>query len=170
LRRRDPSLEVRCLPVPQTRAKHRLDPAAAGRTACDLHWQVQAWAAARPPLHARRHRDDRRLKDLHTRLHAADPQRVGDDQDAVYREYGIRRRSRRQYEVDHRIPLELGGSNSIRNLFGEAAAPKPGFHQKDVLENKLHSLVCSGDLNVRTAPKKIASNWLTAYRRYVAGS
>jgi hypothetical protein len=85
---------------------------------------------------------------------------------AVYREYGIRTHSRGQYEIDHLIPLELGGSNSIRNLFAEAALPKPGFHQKDVLENKLHSLVCSGDLNIRTAQKAIASNWLAAYKRY----
>src|SRR3954469_16898888 len=89
---------------------------------------------------------------------------------AVYREYGIRRRSRGQYEIDHLIPLELGGSNSIRNLFAEAALPKPGFHQKDMLENKLHALVCSGDLKIRAAQKAIASNWLPAYQRYVASS
>jgi hypothetical protein len=43
----------------------------------------------------------------------------------VYAEYGIRHHSRGQYEIDHLIPLELGGSNSIRNLFAEAAEPKP---------------------------------------------
>jgi hypothetical protein len=86
---------------------------------------------------------------------------------AVYREYGVRSHSRGQYEIDHLIPLELGGSNSIRNLFAEAASPTPGFHQKDGLENKLHSLVCTGDLNIRTAQKAIASNWLAADKRYV---
>jgi hypothetical protein len=86
----------------------------------------------------------------------------------VYAEYGIRRHSRGQYEVDHLIPLELGGSNSIRNLFAEAAQPKPGFHQKDVLENKLHSLVCSRQLGIRVAQRAIATDWVKAYHRYFA--
>jgi hypothetical protein len=88
----------------------------------------------------------------------------------VYARYGIRRHSAGQYEVDHLIPLELGGSNSIRNLFAEAAQPKPGFHEKDRLENRLHALVCAGRLGIRTAQKAIATNWLKAYKRYVTAS
>ena len=40
---------------------------------------------------------------------------------AVYREYGIRHHRPGQYEVDHLVPLELGGSSSIANLFPSAA-------------------------------------------------
>ena len=85
----------------------------------------------------------------------------------VYAEYGIRRHSAGQYEVDHIVALELGGSNSIKNLFPEAARPRPGFHEKDRLENRLHALVCSGRLRIRTAQKALATNWVSAYRRYV---
>jgi hypothetical protein len=84
----------------------------------------------------------------------------------VYAEYGITSHRPGQYEVDHLISLELGGSNSIKNLFPEAANPRPGFHEKDKLENKLHSLVCAGKLSLRSAQHQIATNWLKPYHRY----
>lgn len=86
---------------------------------------------------------------------------------AVYAEYGIpRTHYGRPYEVDHIVSLELGGSNSIANLYPEAAwNPSPGFHVKDRLENRLHSLVCSGHMALRSVQRTIASNWLLLYRR-----
>jgi hypothetical protein len=67
------------------------------------------------------------------------------------------------YEADHLIPLELGGSNDIANLFPEAANPTPGFHEKDLVENFLHQEVCSGNLNLIEAQEQIASDWLTVW-------
>jgi hypothetical protein len=73
------------------------------------------------------------------------------------------------YELDHLIPLELGGDNSDANLWPEPASPVPGFHQKDGLENRMHDLVCSGQLALGQAQQEIASDWYAAYRRYVVG-
>jgi hypothetical protein len=73
------------------------------------------------------------------------------------------------YELDHLIPLELGGDNANANLWPEAATPPPGFHQKDELENALHALVCAGSLGLGAAQHDIASNWYAAYVRYVIG-
>lgn len=83
----------------------------------------------------------------------------------VYDEYGITSHSAGQYEVDHLISLELGGSNSIRNLFPEAALPRPGFHEKDMLENRLHAKVCAGKMTLKAAQRAIRTNWVRAYRR-----
>jgi hypothetical protein len=72
-----------------------------------------------------------------------------------------------RYEVDHLVPLELGGSNAITNLWPQ---PKKGTwtaSQKDVLENKLHDLVCSNQLDLQEAQKSIAEDWIGAYQRYV---
>jgi hypothetical protein len=83
----------------------------------------------------------------------------------VYAEYGMSRRfNGRDGEVDHLISLELGGSNSLANLFPEAAAPRPGSHEKDRLENALHADVCSGRISLARAQRLIAGDWVAVYR------
>ena len=66
-------------------------------------------------------------------------------------------------EVDHIIPLELGGADDSLNLF---AQPGPQFHTKDKLENFLHSAVCAGKIKVRDAQTAIATDWVQAARNY----
>jgi hypothetical protein len=84
----------------------------------------------------------------------------------AYQEYGITSRQPGEYEVDHLISLELGGSNSIRNLWPESYTGEWNAHLKDSLENRLHGLVCSGSLDMKTAQQAIATNWIAAYQRY----
>jgi hypothetical protein len=72
------------------------------------------------------------------------------------------------YEEDHLISLELGGAPaSGLNLWPEPYAATDGARTKDVIENKLHSLVCSGALGLAVAQHAIAGNWWTAYLNYV---
>ncbi len=87
------------------------------------------------------------------------------EKEQAYAEYGIQYHSPGQYEVDHLIPLELGGSNKIANLWPEAALPKPGFHEKDKVENYMHDQACSGAISLRDAQIQIATNWLAVYHR-----
>ena len=85
------------------------------------------------------------------------------EKDQAYAEYGITTHAPGQYEVDHLISLELGGSNDIANLFPEAAEPRPGFHEKDQVENWLHEQVCKGNMPLTSAQIGIARNWLQFY-------
>lgn len=88
--------------------------------------------------------------------------------DQAYAEYGIASHRPGDFEVDHLISLELGGSNSIRNLWPQSYRTQPwNAHVKDRLENRLHSLVCSGKLDLRTAQQEIASDWIAAFKKFV---
>lgn len=87
------------------------------------------------------------------------------EKDQVYAEYGITSHYTGQYEVDHLVSLELGGSNDIANLWPEAASPTPGFHQKDQVENYLHDQVCSGKIPLQQAQYEIATNWMQVYQQ-----
>ena len=91
------------------------------------------------------------------------------EKNQVYAEYGKTRHAPGQYEVDHLVSLELGGSNNIANLWPEAASPKPGFHEKDQVENYLHDQVCSGAIPLKQAQIEIATNWLAVYNRMPKG-
>jgi hypothetical protein len=87
------------------------------------------------------------------------------EKEAVYRRYRIVHLPY-AHEVDHLVSLELGGSNGIRNLWPEPYAGRWGARTKDVLENRLHDLVCAGRLRLRFAQRIEARNWVAAYRRY----
>jgi hypothetical protein len=85
---------------------------------------------------------------------------------AVEREYRMpARHYGRTIEIDHIVPLELGGSNDVANLFPEAGAGAAGYQAKDRLENRLHALVCSGRMTLASARTGIVRNWEAMYRQ-----
>lgn len=93
------------------------------------------------------------------------PQSVKEE---AYREYGINSRLPGEYEIDHLISLELGGSNSLKNLWPESFQTQPwNAHVKDALENKLHEMICSGQIDIKLAQREIATDWIAAYKKYV---
>jgi hypothetical protein len=79
----------------------------------------------------------------------------------VYTQYGATD-VRGADEVDHFIPLELGGSNAIANLWPEPFGA-PGAHEKDRVENYLHDQVCSGALALGDAQQMIVGDWYAIY-------
>lgn len=81
----------------------------------------------------------------------------------VFAEYGISYDLHSNYEVDHLISLELGGSNDISNLFPESYNITNGARVKDKFENYLHSQVCNGKMDIQQAQKEISTNWLKYY-------
>ena len=82
----------------------------------------------------------------------------------AYESYGITSREPGEYEVDHLISLELGGSNDIDNLWPQSFKTQPwNAHVKDKLENKLHQMVCDGEIELKVAQDKISKDWIKSY-------
>lgn len=85
----------------------------------------------------------------------------------IFAEYEITSHKPGEYEIDHLISLELGGSNDIGNLWPQSYLAHPGAHEKDALEDRLHALVCSGQLTLTRAQELIKTDWWAAYQEYV---
>lgn len=78
-------------------------------------------------------------------------------------DYGYEDTDMRNYEEDHLISLELGGSpRDPQNLWPE---PHSSLNEKDKVENYLHSQICSGMLTLIQAQQEITNNWYEMYKQ-----
>lgn len=85
----------------------------------------------------------------------------------VFDRHGISTASPRSYNIDHLIPVKLGGSNSIKNLWPQPLSGEWNYVLKNKLEKELIKKVCRGELELRTAQQEIATDWISAYEKYV---
>jgi hypothetical protein len=85
----------------------------------------------------------------------------------IYREYGISRTDG-HFEIDHLISLGLGGADVKENLWPESFDTQPwNAHVKDKLEDRLHAMVCAGQIKLEEAQHAVSSDWIAAYQKYV---
>jgi hypothetical protein len=85
----------------------------------------------------------------------------------VLQEYGIVNFHPADYEIDYLIAPGLGGVEEIHNLWPEPYTTSAwNAHVKDELEEHLHQLVCAGRLDLSTAQRDIATDWIAAYKKY----
>ena len=85
----------------------------------------------------------------------------------VFDEYGIGSMEPGAYEVDYLITPALGGADDIHNLWPQSSRSTAWNAQvKDALEDHLRDLVCEGQLDLATAQREIAGNWIEAYKKY----
>ena len=69
------------------------------------------------------------------------------------------------HRVDRLIPSELGGADTLPNLWPEPTTPQTAG-RKDQLAGWLHQLVCSGAVPLETAQRQVADDWYAAWLRY----
>lgn len=85
---------------------------------------------------------------------------------AILRNYGVPTFNGTTGEMDHRIPLALGGTTDRRNVWPQAG-PRP--NPKDRLEAYVLRRVCKGlphPMGLRTARAIFAGSWVAYFRFY----
>jgi hypothetical protein len=86
----------------------------------------------------------------------------------VFKEYGIVNPRPEDYEIDYLIAPGLGGAEDIHNLWPQPSSSSTwNARVKDELEERLHQLVCDGQLDLPAAQRAIATDWITAYKKYL---
>lgn len=85
----------------------------------------------------------------------------------VFQEYQTPESHASEYEVDFLITPGLGGADDIKNLWLEPYSSIVwNARVKDALEDRLHDMVCAGQLDLAVAQRDIATDWISAYKKY----
>jgi len=83
----------------------------------------------------------------------------------IFAAYGLTLQS--TYVIDRLISIDLGGANTLKNLWPQ---PKDGpwnSQLKHQLERELRRRVCNGSLDLQAAQQEIAKDWVAAYTKYL---
>jgi hypothetical protein len=86
----------------------------------------------------------------------------------LLREQGLPQSDATKYELDHFVPLALGGHpRKIDNMWLQLWVGEWGARTKDRLEVRLKNLVCSGAISLQRARDAIRRDWIAAFKTYV---
>ncbi|MCU1381367.1 MAG: uncharacterized protein JWL71_64 [Acidobacteria bacterium] len=74
-------------------------------------------------------------------------------------------------ELDHLIPVGLGGNNDPDNIWPLPSNKDMGPEQKKELDLKLRQLVCTDKtVKLKDAQDAVKKDWVKAYNQYVKGA
>jgi hypothetical protein len=90
------------------------------------------------------------------------------DQQAVFSAYHISATQAKHYGLDFLVPLQLGGANSSANLWPMPLNRGLNFHQKQVLNIRVHVVVCHGEMKVDQAQRAFETDWVKLWSQYGA--
>lgn len=86
----------------------------------------------------------------------------------VYQEYIIKNPGYKEFEIDHWIPLALGGSNNIQNLWPQPVT-SPGYKEKDYVQLYLRDQVCNHNMSLTDARQQITGDWYSLFLKIKGG-
>jgi hypothetical protein len=87
----------------------------------------------------------------------------------VFVSYHLFNVDRRDYELDHLVPVSIGGApGDPKNIWPQSRRTEPWNAEiKDTLEDVLHHEVCAGQVPLKEAQDAIRTDWIAAYKKYV---
>jgi hypothetical protein len=110
---------------------------------------------------------DRQLICAHSKDHRGGMTNIRRDE--ILTRYGLPAGPHPDYEIDHLIPLCLGGGDDPSNLWPQPRRSielKWNAEAKDRLEKFVCDMVCGGQLDIVTAQEAFAKDWIAAYHKY----
>jgi hypothetical protein len=83
----------------------------------------------------------------------------------VYETYHVDRAGR-NFEIDHRVPLCLGGADVRENLWPQPGYEHPSYQEKDALEEEICRRVCRDHtLSLQEGQAIFLGDWIIGYQR-----
>ena len=82
----------------------------------------------------------------------------------VFARYRLPWSRRAEFKIDHLIPTELGGADTIDNLWPQSVRARPyGADRKELLVEVLLDKVRTGKMSLAQAQEQISRDWIDAF-------
>jgi hypothetical protein len=82
----------------------------------------------------------------------------------VFERYRIPWSRRPEFKIDHLIPVELGGADTIDNLWPQSLSIKPyGAERKELLTQRLLARIATGKMTLAKAQEEISEDWISCF-------
>jgi hypothetical protein len=82
----------------------------------------------------------------------------------VFARYRLPWSRRAEFKIDHLIPVELGGADTVDNLWPQSLAAKPyGTDRKELLTEMLLVRIRAGQMTLAQAQEEIRRDWIDTF-------
>ena len=86
----------------------------------------------------------------------------------IFARYRLPWTRRAEFKIDHLVPLELGGADTIDNLWPQSVRARPyGTDRKELLTDVLLQKIRSGKMTRAQAQEEISRDWIDAFIDHV---
>ena len=86
----------------------------------------------------------------------------------VFARYRLPWSRRAEFKIDHLIPRELGGADTIDNLWPQSVRVRPyGSDRKELLTEVLLARIAKGQITLAQAQEEIRRDWIDAFIDHV---